>query len=95
MKFIIGNKKFDTDKMTKVYEGNITYFVKQHSFVSRDFHNTSDYVYGVLYLTKKNNWVLETKRFRRLLTKEEVKTTFINNDLVDLYEKHFGKLQEG
>ena len=95
MKFIIGNKKFDTDTMTKIYEGNVTYFVRKYGFLSKCFYNTSDYAYGVLYLTKKNNWILETERFRRLLTKEEVKATFLNNDLVNLYEKYFGKLQEG
>lgn len=83
MRFIIGDKVFDTNKAEVVCK-----FKTIKHFGGRCIEET-------LYKTKKNNWFIvdeDSKCSSIIESRARVLLRELNN--VELYEKYFGKLEE-
>ncbi|HAT4309077.1 TPA: hypothetical protein I9080_002921 [Clostridium perfringens] len=81
MKFIIGDKLFDTQKAEIVCE-----FETKRSY---------SWVDATLYKTKKNNWFIVDEDLKcSSITESKARELLRGLNNVELYEKYFGKLEE-
>jgi hypothetical protein len=100
MKFIIGNKIYDTENAKEIFKYREKVWNKYHNpFIGQDF-SMSKWKGVTLYLTSKGNWfaVRENEYHEEVecisKTEEDVKNTFSNLNQIDLYNKYFSTLEE-
>lgn len=97
MKRIINNKLYDTDKAKELVK-----FGENVSHASLVCNITSAHD-AIIYKTNKGNYLkyvgpnngYPNYKTLDLLTQEEVKKILIDINAIDVYEKEFGKLEEG
>lgn len=89
MKRIINNKIYDTDKceLLLTYKMNWTFNVASLFKTKK----------GIYLIYRDAPFVTDNQEFNNLiiLSKEETKELLIELNEIDLYEKEFGKLEEG
>ncbi|HAT4343477.1 TPA: hypothetical protein I9085_002447 [Clostridium perfringens] len=87
MQFIIGDKLFDTEKaeiVCKFKEARPLWWNK----------SISTWEDATLYKTNKGNWFSVCKEKCTSLNNEQVKHLLKGLNVVEIYEKYFGKLEE-
>lgn len=89
MKRIINNKIYDTDKCELLLKYNLAW-----SFNVTYLFKTNK---GTYLMYQDVPFETDNKKFNNLviLSKEETKELLIELNEIDLYEKEFGKLEEG
>lgn len=94
MVFIMGLKKYDTETSEKVMV-----FLKSYPLQLLTGHTVYTKRETILYKTKNGNWFItykgdHDKQESCRLREEEVKQILEDLNSVELYIKHFGKLEE-
>ena len=93
MRFIVGNKLYDTEKSEKILNYATIFKYKTA------FGNSSVQKPTTLYKTEKDNWfniisINESKQEIKTLNLNDVKKIFLDLNKIELYEKYFDKLEE-
>lgn len=86
--YIIGFKKYDTDKMEFI--ANISKYYPNPLF-SKIINDRYD---GKLYRSKKGTYLFECNKGGEVITEQEAKDLLLKYDY-KAYEKLFGELEEG